>query len=366
MKKVNEKFQSHSGSQMRKLSSGVKFTMWILFLTICSGLVQAQQIGPVEITTAGGYGEKKMKSAPRKVYIAEFRVMYQLMVHQTDEDKGGRMLGGGLRGDAKASLTIGIKGVDVPDLMQITNKLYAEYTGSLKAQGFELISAEEALKTATLEGWELKTGGETNEAQFKGYLTTTPENYQYAVKRTTDGGKEKKGFLDNSGKLSKDLGGAIVAKVNLIVPMVEDAESTGSKMLKDAAGGIAKVVLRPNLRLSNEGMLAGTFSTDLATTKVSYFYMKSMGEQGICITALKKPVEISGVLPDKKYKATATANTDIWGTDAGYFTIFKVDKEIISNMQVIECDRNTYVNGVTDAALKFLKGSLDELYSNAN
>lgn len=336
-----------------------------LFILTTSFFAQSQNIGPVEVTTAGGYGEKNLKKAPRKVYIAEFRVMYQLLYHQTDEDKGGRTLGGGLRGDAKASVTIGLKGVDVPDLQEITNKLYTDYTSQLKEQGFELVTAEEAAKTETLAGWELKTGGEANEAQFKGFLMTTPAGYNYLVKRTTESGKEKKGFLDNSTKISRDLGGAIVAKVNLVVPMVEDAESTGSKMLKDAVAGVAKVVLRPALRLENQVISSGGFSTDAPTTSGKYFYMKSMGEQGICLTALKKPVEISGVLPDKKYKATATANTDIWGTNAGYFTIFSVTNEMIANMQAIECDRNQYVKGVSEAAGKFLNASLSEFFSNS-
>ncbi|MFA5330468.1 MAG: hypothetical protein WC384_21935 [Prolixibacteraceae bacterium] len=344
--------------------SGIKMGILLFFILMGFLGIQAQPVGPVEISTAGGYGEKKMKSAPRKVYISEFRVMYQLMYHQEDEDKGGRTLGGGLRGKATASVTLGIKGVDVPDLKEVTNKLYQEYSQKVKQQGFELVSAEEAAKTKTLEDWELKNGGDVNEAQFKGYLMTTPENYQYLVKRTSADGKEKKGFMDISGKLSKDLGGAIVAKVNLVVPMVEDAESGGSKMLKGAAPGVAKVVLRPNLRLTNEAMLSSTFSTDLTTTSARYFYMKSLGEQGICITSLKKPVEIAGVLPDKKYKATAVANTDVWGKDAGYFTVFSVNDEMIANMQAIECDRDQYVQGVTEASEKFLNSSLDELFSN--
>lgn len=327
---------------------------------------EAQTVGNVEISTAGGYGEKNLKKAQKKIFISEFRVMYQLMVHKTDEDKGGRMIGGGLRGDTKASLTVGIKGVDVPDLKEITNKLYAEYTERLKSQGFTLVSIEEASKAPTYEGWELKTGGVTNDAQFSGYLMNTPDNYNYMVKRTTEGGKEKKGFLDISGKLSKDLGGAIVTKVNLVIPLVEDAESAGSKMLKDAAGGIAKVVLRPNLRLTNEGMLSSNFSADVTTTRASYQMMKSMGEQAVCITTLKKNVEIAGVVPDKKYKATATAGTDFTGVNMGYFTLFSVDDEIVKKMQVIDCDKDKYVKGVTEASLKFLNASLDELFSNAN
>lgn len=365
MKKISTLNTSERNKVSRVFGFNSKIILAIMFINCTVFNAEAQTVSNAEITTAGGYGEKNMKKAPRQVYISEFRVMYQLMYHQKDEDKGGRTMGGGLRGSAIASVTLGIKGIDVPDLQSITNKLYEEYTSRLKEQGFELVSADNASKTGTLEGWEIKNGGEVNEAQFKGYLMTTPENFQYLVKRTTDGGKEKKGFLDNSGKLSKDLGGAIVSKINLIIPMVEDAESTGSKMLKGAAPGVAKVVLRPNLKLTNEGMLSSAFSADLTTTSAKHFYMKSMGEQGISIIGLKNPIEISGVLPDKKYKATAVANTDVWGTDAGYFTVFSVDKEMISNMQAIECDRDQYVKGVTEATKKFLDASLEEFFSNA-
>jgi len=365
MKKLIEKQNSHPDTFVRRINLVVKTGLTlVLFLTIATSAT-SQNIGPVEITTAGGYGEKNLKKALRKVYIAEFRVMYQLMYHQTDVDKGGRTLGGGLRGDAQASVTLGIKGVDVPDLQTVTDKLYADYSTKLKDQGFELVAADEAAKTETLAGWEMKAGGQANEAQFKGFLMTTPTGFNYLVKRTAESGKEKKGFLENSPKISRDLGGVIVTKVNIVVPMVEDAESTGSKMLKDAAGGIAKVVLRPALRIENQAIASGNATSDFTTTSGKYYYMKSMGEQGICLTALKNPVAISGVLPDKKYKATATANTDIWGTNAGYFTIFSVTNEMIANMQSIDCDRNQYVNGVTEAAGKFLDASLNELFSNS-
>jgi len=279
--------------------------------------VDAQGVSPVEITTAGGYGEKKLSQAPRKVYISEFRVMYQLMFSAQDTDNASRTLGGGMRGKSTASLTVGLKGVDVPELQELTNKLYADFSGKLKSEGFELVNATEAGKTEPLAEWELKEGGQPNEAQFKGYLMTTPAGFQYYVRKTTDSGKEKKGFLDNATKISRDLGGAIVAKVNILVPMVEDAESAGSKMLKDAVAGLTKVVLRPNLRLSDEAASAGTFSSDFATTQVRFYYMKSMGEQGILLAGIKKPVEISGVLPDRKYKAVATADVDNWGQNAG-------------------------------------------------
>jgi len=365
MKKLIETKNSYRTKILSRINSGAKTCLTFALFLVIATLAQSQNIGPFEITTAGGYGEKNLKKAPRKVYIAEFRVMYQLMYHQTDVDKGGRTLGGGLRGDTKASVTLGLKGVDVPDIQEITDKLYTEYTVKLKEQGFELVTADEASKTETLAGWEMKTGGQANEAQFKGFLMTTPTSYSYLIKRTADSGKEKKGFLENSPKISRDLGGAIVAKINIVVPMVEDAESAGSKMLKDAAGGIAKVVLRPALRIENEAIASGNATSDFTTTSGKYYYMKSMGEQGIFLTALKNPVEISGVLPDKKYKATATANSDIWGTNAGYFTIFSVTNEMIANMQAIECDRNQYVNGVSEAAGKFLNASLAELFNNS-
>ena len=365
MKKLIETKNSYQTKILSRINSGAKTSLTLALFLVIATLAQAQNIGPLEITTAGGYGEKNLKKAPRKVYIAEFRVMYQLMYHQTDVDKGGRTLGGGLRGDAKASVTLGLKGIDVPDLQEVTNTLYTEYTKKLKEQGFELVTADEAAKTATLAGWEMKTGGQANEAQFKGFLMTTPTSYSYLIKRTADSGKEKKGFLENSPKISRDLGGAIVAKINIVVPMVEDAESAGSKMLKDAAGGIAKVVLRPALRIENEAIASGNATSDFTTTSGKYYYMKSMGEQGICLTALKNPVEISGVLPDKKYKATAIANSDIWGTNAGYFTIFSVTNEMIANMQAIDCERNQYVNGVSEAAGKFLNASLAELFNNS-
>src|SRR5690606_15869922 len=106
----------------------------------------------------------------------------------------------------KTSMGVQIQGVDVPDFQKLIDDAYADFVAKLTAEGYEIISADEAGKTDYYAGWAKKSGGASSDAQAPGYVMVTPNGYNYYVKGTGNDGREKATFTDTSSKLSKDLG----------------------------------------------------------------------------------------------------------------------------------------------------------------
>ena len=302
----------------------------------------------VKIKEISAIGQKKFKNAAKKVYIAGFRVNYQLLFSQTETAAGGRELGGGYRGEAKAGLTLGVKGLETSDLMELTNDVYKNYIDELKKAGYELIAAEAASKTPEYEGYEMKSGGTINEAQFPGLLSVVPDNYNYMIKKTTSKGKEKNRF--NGYKLSAQLGGALIANLNINVLFTEDAESGASKALSKTVGGVAKIVVRPNLRIAS----------GLATYNQFYFAEKPIKPLAYTKMEIKDDIEIPGVFEDKKYKAAESAQTDLWGSSYGTMRVFNASDSYISKTIPIECDPQLYKEGVKQAAKKYVNAVFEK------
>lgn len=335
----------------------------ITFLVaILMGTALAQQA--VELKDSG-YGKNKFKDSPKRIYIAQFRVNYQLLYTQEDKDQASRTLGGGYRGSAKASLTLAAKGIESTDLLEITNKLYQQYIEKLQQAGYTIVSADEAQPIKEFAGWERKQGGTLSEAQYPGFITVVPTGFEYFAKKTKDSGKEKSTFTDNSLKISKDIK-ATVVKVNILVPFVEDAQSGGSKMLSDAVGGLVKVVLRPYLRVEKDPLPTTQAFGEFPQTVVTYAFMESLGVQAISNYHLKKNLDIPGVFEDKKYKAVETASVDNWGTDIGALTIFNVTDNFLTMAQPVPCDAKLYKERVYRAANEYLEGTLKEFLGTTN
>lgn len=338
-----------------------KFFFTIFSLAIVFAIASAQTVGDVEIKDYG-YGQKRFKKAEKKIYIAQFRVVYQLMADWSKTAKGGRQLGGSYRGNATARLALGTKGISEADLQEMTDQLYNDYVGKLEAGGYEIVSPDEAGKIEFYSQWERKTGGKLSLAQYPGYIMSTPSGYDYYVKRTDKKGREKKTFLDDSPKISVGLDGAVVSKVNFVVQFVTEAESAGSKMLGKTLGGIAKVVAKTDFRLDKDGVMGGgAFSTDFAKTQSTFTYaVRKMAPEAQSTYNLKKSVPINGVYEKKKYKAVETAQTDNWGTDYGAMRIFSADNTYFENLQAIEVDATKYKKGLLDATSKFMNASVSD------
>lgn len=339
----------------------MKNVMTLLFLI--STLVS---VGQVEIKDVSGYGQKKFKDAPKKMYLASFRVIYQMMFSQTEVARGGRELGGGYRGDATAGLNMAIKGLETSDLQELTNEIYEGYLSQLRASGYELVSIDEAQKSEEFEGFERKMGGTLNEAQFPGLITAVPTGFEYLIKKTSNKGKEKGRF--NGFKLSADLAGTVVSQVTIVVPFVEEAESMLSKGLTKTLGGVAKIVVKPNLRIESEIMgSTGAWGLDVAQTRTSYWFaerkIKPLSTSNI---QLKKDLDIPDIIEEKKYKASESSQSDLWGSSYGALTVFNVTDTFLENTFPIEVNAEKYKSAVKGAASKYLSTALDNLLSYAN
>ena len=323
-------------------------------------------VGQVEIKDVSGYGQKKFKDAPKKMYIASFRVIYQMLFSQQEVARGGREIGGGYRGDATAGLNMALKGLETEDVQKLTDEIYLDFVNQVKAAGYELASIDEAQQSVEFEGYERKMGGTLNEAQFPGLITAVPTGFEYMIKRTTSKGKEKGRF--NGFKLSADLAGTVIATVTVVVPFVEDAESGLSKSLTKAVGGVAKIVVKPNLRIESDIMgSAGAFSLDMAQTKSSFFFAeRKIKPLAVTNAHLKKDVDIPNIIEEKKYKATESAQTDLWGSSYGALRVFNVTDAFLENTYPIEVDASAYRAAVKGAANEYLSASLGNLLSYVN
>jgi len=325
----------------------------------------AQTVGEIKVKHEQFGLKKTAKTMPKKIFIQHFFVNYQMLFDQVEIAKGGREIGGGRRGDAKAQLVLGVQGVSEDDLQEVTDKLFKEYTDRLKAKGFEFVSAEEASKLERFAGWEMVKGGTPSKAQFPGYVSTAPNGFDFLVRKTTKKGKRKskKNIFDNGAGVSKDLG-VTVARVSINVPFMKDGESQASRGLTKSFGGVAKVVGKPEFGiLKMTTVMSKAFIGEKAnfiTTESNFVYKKSLKYQANIKTTPKKKILINGVFAKKKYKAVKSASQDLWGTNYGAIKVFNAGDVVKRKMQAVPCDSNKYKNGVLTAGKGFLNESLNE------
>ncbi|MBS4063230.1 MAG: hypothetical protein KGZ74_01650, partial [Chitinophagaceae bacterium] len=93
---------------MKKLFS---VSMMLLFALITF----AQSIGEVDLKEINNYGLRKLKDAPKKVFISQFRVNFQTMYLDTEKKSGGFRGGSdytrSYKSAVSASVALGLKGL---------------------------------------------------------------------------------------------------------------------------------------------------------------------------------------------------------------------------------------------------------------
>ncbi len=339
-----------------------------LFIAVLLGLFsQAQDIGPIELKEGYNYAMKKIAESPRKVFIESFKVNYQLFAVAEESEQGGRMFGGGVRGTVSVKLSVGLDGLTDKTVVSTTDKIYQDFVERLKKEGYEIVPFEKAIGIKEYEGWERMKGGAPSRAQFKGYVSVSPSNFEYFVRKVNDAGKEKGTFLDNGAKVSKELDEALVIKVAINIPFCQDAESTGSKLLGDISKGVVNVALETGMRMSSQPLNASAVNPLAGITSVAvYRGGKKFGDYSNASWTLKKDVEITGTMEKKKFKEGAVANTDAMGTDQGMFQLFKADNIALDKMHKVKVDLPAYQKGAETSAGKFLNMVVDELMKYAN
>ncbi|RZM27880.1 MAG: hypothetical protein EOO88_11105 [Pedobacter sp.] len=334
--------------------------MTVLLVALAAG-TKAQTLGEFKPKDVS-YGVKKSKDAS-KIYIANFTVNYQIYNEKQKFKQGGYQLGGGYKGDASAEASIGLAGLTETDVQQITDKLYQDFLSQINGSGLTIINPDDAAKTGTYEDYERIQGGKVSLAQFPGTMTTAPTGYEHFVKKVDKSGKTKSGgFLGNVGmlypKLSKELGDAIIADVNVYVMFVED---------KDAfQGGGANIKIKTNLRIADSEAivmadkksmirLKGQNSITAINSAVNFTHGKmGLGATTSYSGVLSKPIGIGGAIEDTKVTSFARGSVDMIGTKTMYGTFFTPENRSSETNKVVEVDAKKYTEGVYAAAKKFI------------
>ena len=344
----------------------------LLTVALLSGgaaLAQAPNLDKV-FSDQSSYREKHMKKAPKRVFVKDFAVYFQVFAAAQDKSSGG-----GYRstvvGKTKTTMGVGLEGVDVEGLQEVTNRLYREYVERLEADGFALVSADEAAATETLAEWTRYTGGvEPSVAQVGGYLAFTPAGTDFFYRKATASGKKKGSVLiDNGNKVSRDLGDAVVTSVSLVVPFVTLEAGTTIKL---ASMG-SKVKAEVDLRLASSateqeiksGLKASFQQPSSVATTSTYTSGKGAGATANAYVhhSLKKDVSIEGVVAQEKIvERTAAARESRAAstmTPASY-ALFDADDRDSRASHVVDVDAATYAERVFATLDAFLDRSLDE------
>jgi hypothetical protein len=320
----------------------------------------AQTISELKIASTET-GKGKLRKAPKKVYIADFKVFYQIL-YVAQEKKKARLYSDMIVSATNAKLSMGLQGISEADLASNTDYLYQHVIQKLTTAGYQIVKPDEMAGIKEFKGWERKKGGGLSNAQFEGFLMSTPANFEYFVKGTKDDGREKNTFTDNSAKISFQGDNVTVLKINLVVPMAEDGESYASAAF-DLGG--AKVVGETALKLSKRAIY-GKGISNAAGTSCSFINSEAMGlPTTMCQYSLKDDLDIEGVMEKKKVKAVAVANVS-WGTSMGLYTYFEVENSFMEKVEAIPVDPEKYNKGVRMACEAFVNYGIDDFLKNAN
>lgn len=352
-----------------------KLTLFLFFATILL-LVQnisAQELGefkPKDDT----FGLGKLKSKPKKIYISNFSINYQLFNEKEKTKKGGALFRDkGVRGDAKAELMVGLGSLSENDFQVITNTLYQDFVSQLKSKGFEIIAADVAGKTDTYKGWIKESGPKVEVSEMPGMITAYPENYTFYYEEKTKAGKffgDKFAAMDKTPQtLSKEMDDAIVVDVDLYVFFMKD--------LYAFQGNAANIKIKTQLSLvANEAVSTKSDDKSLVfRKKVEYAtginsiqfvcgkYPIGGSAESVYTGTLKKDLTINNVIEEKRMQSYAQGEVDFVGTDTYYGKLYSADGKSSSKTTIIPVDIKKYNEGVVKAGKEFLKYHLDAFSS---
>ena len=313
-----------------------------------------QKVEDVNIKKLGPANLNYRKEAKR-IMIADFQVNYQTALNLEDEKKGGKMWRGGLKGDAKASITVVLDGLNPDDLQTLTDQLYAEYVADLKAQGFEIAPIEElwnnkAYEKNREERWELKASNGPEQGKEFGVILTRPSTQKFVVaQRTVD--KENSSPLAQFGNYEESTENKVVNqktdyifnKVVLEVIVFENSQSELSRTLNRHAGA-AQVKAETTFKISEA----------------------SSNRFGMGTFVAKGGVEVADVMERQKFEAGMSADRDKLGTDMGVLRVWRVENKEESNFATVKCDPAKYLKGAELGVGAFLKGTVQAMADKAN
>ncbi len=331
-----------------------KICLALLVSVFTSLSLFSQTVEDVKVKKLGPANLNYRKEAKR-IAIADFQVNYQTALTLEDEKKGGKMWRGGIKGDAKASITVVLDGLNPDNLQTLTDQLYAEYVADLKSQGFEIAPIEElwnnkAYEKNREERWELKAGNGPEQGKEFGVILTRPSTQKFVVARRTvdkENGGPLSGLADyeqgTENKVINQKTGYIFNKVVLDVIVFENSQSELSRTLNRHAGS-AQVKAETTFKISE--------------SSTNRFGMGTFFSKG--------GVEVADVMERQKFEAGQNADTDRLGTDMGVLRVWRVEDREKANFATVKCDPALYLKGAELGVGAFLKGTVQAMADKAN
>ncbi|GAB3227787.1 hypothetical protein J0A67_15040 [Algoriphagus aestuariicola] len=326
----------------------ILLVLLLLFLEIAPTTVLTEKDMKITSFNKKNQGSK----APKKVFIRSFKALFEVFEEasaKTSGSKSERADRTTFTSGTSTSLGVQISGVDVEDFQKMIDEAYASYVSQLTSQGFEILSAEDALKNEYFTGWTLVKGGASSDAQAAGFVMVTPQDFNYLVKGMSNGGREKSGggLLDNTPKMSKDLDNVFVADVNFVFPFVNlDADaSTWTKATSVRADIDYRIepLVDPT---ENKKSLAGGPNL---LSQVSFMSGLDIGNNPLFHAKVepKKAVSFEGVFKDKKILEVTQAKSEMFAK-AGYTQLVMTsgDQKTVAS-HFAECDHNAYVQAAS-------------------
>ena len=320
----------------------------VLVLSCMTSLLHGQQLQDFKIKMLGP-ANLHFRKSPKRVVISDFKINFQTALQLEDKKKGGKMWRGGIKGDAKASLTLVLDGLNIEDLQALTDKLFEEYKEELTSQGFEIVSIEELWNSDPYQKnrdtrWELKSGSGGEKGDEFGAIVMRPTSQKFIVPLQSMENK-KQGILKIANyeeqvelKIANRKNDFIFNKVSLNVLAFDNALSETSRSLNRLAG-YAQVKAETKFKVDE-----------------SSFVKFNIGQ-----IVTNKGVEVEGVLKKQKFDASQGADVDKRGTEAGVFHVWRVENKEDINVSVVECHPDKYVKGADMAVSAFLDASVKKL-----
>ncbi len=304
----------------------------------------------------GSYGAKKLSKAPKKIYLNQFFINYQVLASGSETSTGGK---------TSAEMAVGLVGIELEDMQEITNNAYAMVVKKLKDAGVEIVGADEAGKTAFYSDWTRMPGGTPSHAQLLGYVSTAPAGYDFYVKKVTNKGKAKGTFLDTTPKLSDELGDIPVFETNVSFQFVTIEGS--SSMVTEASrmkGVVNYQIPETAIAKSSEGIFGGKIETAQVMTRVVWKGgAKGMGAGTIMAFSPKGEIEIPGVVEQKKFKEYVTPGVSY---NTSYSGIVYTNKKELEVSHQVKADREAFKSKTQQALNEYLAYVVDQFIANLN
>lgn len=329
----------------------------ILIITLmCLPLFGYSQIITEKDVKDWGYGEKKLKKAPKKIYVKDFFVNYQVLSSNSETATNSDL------GTSKAMMSVGLTGLETEDFQEITDTAYERLVKKLSDAGYEIVSSEEAGKTEMFQDYTKVAGGTPSQAQIIGYISTAPTGFDFYVKKVTNKGKTKSAFFDVTPKLSKQLGDIPVleASVNFQFVSIEGSSFAGAAKMK---GKVDFVLAATGVGTSAEGIFGSKMQTTPTIERVVWKGgAAGAGALSVIQFSPKDNISIEGVVESKKFKEYVS-NSAYQPSYAGI--VLTKDKKIEVSHQV-KADREAYKAKSLQALNEYLDQMIQKLIESSN